>query len=322
MPMSGKRVLFYCPDRAVAQLAETVLLAVGGEPTLLWEEADLLVAEPTDFDVAVLVVEEGVDGWDGLFDRFEAAHPAPHLVLLVPDGTESYIERMTRRQAVNHVIARRAAPLWLEELRTTVAKLLRQDVFGLDCHVPWGVHQRSIQVEDSRDKGAYVREVAALAERFGVAPRFVELVETVTDELCTNAIFNAPRDLDGEPRYAHLNRREAVALEPQEVAELHFACDGSTFAVAVRDPFGSLTRETVVKYLARCLRQGPAELITETGGAGLGLYRVYRAISQLHIHIRAGVRTEMTGLLDLRHSIKEFKAHPKSLHFFVEEVGS
>jgi len=322
---SERRVLFYSPDPDAAERGALAIRSVGVEPVVVQDEAEVQGADPGAYDAVVLTLgpEDGEgEAWTALLDRCEAASPGSKLVLLISDGAERYVEWMAHRAAVNHIQALRGDAQDGAELRITLAKLFGHDIFGLDRYVPWGVHPYRVQVEDSRDKASYVREVAALAERFSVAPRFVELVETVTDELCTNAIFNAPRDVGGEGRYAHLNRRDPVALEPREVAELRYGCDGDTLAVAVRDPFGALSRETVVRYLVRCLTQGPAELITVTGGAGLGLYRVYRAISQLVVNIRPGVATEMIGLIDLRCSIKEFKSRPKSLHIFVEEDDS
>ncbi len=252
-------------------------------------------------------------------ERSVALAPRTKVVLHACELDLECIEWMSQWPTLSHVMAKRETPLDTEELTVTIAKLLRRDHFGLDKYLPWGVDTYEVEVRDSRDKAQYVREVSNLASRLGCSDRLVELVETVVDELSTNAIFNAPRNADGVPRYAHLSRREAVALQDSECAGLTFAFDGRYFAVAQRDPFGALTRETVVTYLERCLKRTPDQL-PGAGGAGMGLFRVYRVLSKLIFNIRPGELTEVIGLIDLRQSIKSLLTQPKSLHFFIEEA--
>jgi hypothetical protein len=180
-----------------------------------------------------------------------------------------------------------------------------------------------LEIRDSRDKGGYVKEVARYAARLGCNDRTIELIETVVDELATNAIFNAPRDAHGKPRYAHLPRREHVILEPHEVGTLEFACDGNFIAVSQTDPFGALTHDTIVSYLNRCLTRGPQQLHPESnagsGGAGLGLFRVFQSLSKFVVNIDPGRKTEVISLVDLRLSMKRFRALPKSFHIFIAD---
>jgi hypothetical protein len=321
-----RRVLFSGPGPDAFSGARTAILAAGAEPTLAAapdEAGRALEGEPEAFDAVVLYLapDDPGDRWEELLERVDRLYPRTQLLLLVSGDIAPRVEWMSRWRAVSHLLSWRGEPQGEDELRVALAKLFANDPFGLSAYLGPGtaVHRRV--VADSRDKGAYVRAVAELAHRFGLAPRLLELAETVTDELSTNAIFNAPVDAGGQPRYAALNRREAVALEPQERAELGYGCDGRTFGVSVQDPFGSLTRETVVKYLGRCLSQAPAELITETGGAGLGLYRVFQAISRFVINIRPGDRTETIGLIDVHRSIKEIKSLPKTLQIYVQEAS-
>lgn len=318
--MPGRQVLFYDSDEAAGALAERAIVAAGCEATLIRDAAALADADLETSDIVVLTLDDAVGPYQQrLVERTAGLFPRTRLLLHACREDHQCIEWMAQQPALSHVIAKRDEPLDAEELTVTLAKLRRGDHFGLEKYLRWGVECQRLAVRDSRDKGQYVREVSALAMRLGCSERVVELVETVVDELCTNAIFNAPRDAVGQPRYAHLNRREAVALEDRERAELTYAFDGGYFAVALRDPFGALTRETVVTYLDRCLKRTPDQL-PGAGGAGMGLFRVYRALSKLIFNIRPGERTEVIGLIDLRQSIKRFKQQPKSLHFFAEEV--
>jgi len=318
--MLGRQVLFYDSDEAAGDLAQRAIVAAGCEATMIRDAAALAEADLEACDIVVLTLDDAVKPYQQqILERTAELFPRTRLLLHACREDLQCIEWMAQQPALSHVIAKRDEPLDTQELTVTLAKLVRGDHFGLEKYLLWGGDANRLVVRDSRDKGQYVREVSALAIRLGCSERVVELVETVVDELCTNAIFNAPRDARGQPRYAHLNRREAVALEDRELAELTYAFDGSYFGVAQRDPFGALTRETVVTYLDRCLKRTPDQQ-PGAGGAGMGLFRVYGALSKVIFNIRPGELTEVIGLIDLRQSIKRFKLQPKSLHFFVEEA--
>lgn len=318
--MLGRRVLLYDSDERTGPLAERAIVAAGCEATVVHDAAALALTDLSPFAVVVMTLDKAMASHrSDVRERALALFPQTRLVLHACEPDPLCVEWMARWPSLCHVIAKRDNPLDVQELTVSIAKLLRADLFGLDKYLCWGAKRHRVVVRDSRSKGNYVREVSALARRRGCADRVVELVETVVDELCTNAIFNAPRDGKGRARYAHLNRREAVSLEEPEAAELTYGFDDSYFGVALRDPFGALARETVVAYLDRCLKQTP-DRQPGAGGAGMGLFRAYRAVSKLVVNVRPGARTEVVGLIDLRQSLREFKRQPRSLHFFIEEL--
>ncbi len=317
---SGIRVLLYDADEGAGPLARRAILAAGCEATVVHDAAALADVDLTPFGLVVMTLDDGVrEHQVAIRDRALAAAPHTRLVLHACDQDPLCVEWMAERSELCHVIAKRDDPLDGQELTVSIAKLQQRELFGLDKYLAWGAQLHRVTVRDSRSKGQYVREVSALARRLGCSERVVELVETVVDELCTNAVFNAPRDAGGQPRYAHLNRRQAVTLGDAEAATLTYGFDGRYFGVALRDPFGALDRETVVTYLNRCLKQTP-DRQPGAGGAGMGLFRAYRALSKLIFGIRPGACTEVIGLIDLRQSFKRFKGQPKSLHFFIEEA--
>src|SRR5262249_51241794 len=101
---------------------------------------------------------------------------------------------------------------------------------------------------------------------------------------------------------------------------LLFACDGDYIGIAQIDPFGALTQDTVVGYLTRCLAKGPDQIEDKSGGAGIGLYRVFKSLSKFIINIYPGRRPEVIARIDPRLTMKKFKQFPKSFHIFVREA--
>jgi hypothetical protein len=103
----------------------------------------------------------------------------------------------------------------------------------------------------------------------------------------------------------------------EQKATVEYACDGATFALSVRDSFGTLRGETVLKYLDKCLH-ADEQIERKTGGAGLGLYIISNATTQFLISIHPNVATEATCTFDLNVP----KVHLKSFGMFRERIDS
>ncbi len=321
--MRGKRILFFDPDPGARRIAERALIATGSEVESARDPEHLLsLVEHNGWDLMMINFDPPLRDdprWVETFNTIEQRWPRTKLVLHATASTEDYLPLMKQRSFVRNMIAKNDDPLEPDELIITAEKLLRQDLFGLQKYLLWGVEPYCVRIKDSRLKQDYINEVARYAAQLGCNSRTVEMVETIVDELVTNAIYNAPRDAEGNAKYAKMSRRDAVVLEEREEAELQFACDGEFIAVAQIDPFGSLRQETVVGYLNRCLVKGPEQFSEASGGAGIGLFRVFQSLSKFVINIDPGKKTEVISLVDLRLSMKRFRQAAKSFHIFVAE---
>lgn len=321
--MRGKRILFYDPDPRAVRVAERAIIATGSVVESASDTEDLIKKIEADgWDLMMINFDSPLrddEGWLSQLNTVEERWPRTKLVLHTTAQTEDYLPLMAERRFLRNLIAKNDEPLEPEELIITAEKLLRGDLFGLQKYLLWGVEPYCVTIRDSRLKQDYINEVSVYAASLGCNERTVELVETVVDEVVTNAIYNAPRDADGKAKYAKMSRREHVELEDDEVAELQFACDGDYIAIASIDPFGSLTQDTVVEYLNRCLVKGPNQFSDASGGAGIGLYRVFQSLSKFIVNIDPGNKTEVIALIDLRLSMKRFRQAAKSFHIFVAE---
>jgi hypothetical protein len=319
--MRGKRILFYDPDPRARRVAERALAATGSIVVSADDTDDLMRKVDGDrWDLMMINYDPPLRDdprWAARFDALE--QPGSKLVLHSTAPTEDYLPLMASRRFLRNIIAKNDDPLEPDELIITAEKLLRGDLFGLQKYLLWGVEPYCVTIRDSREKQDYIHQVSSYAATLGCNERVIELVETIVDEVVTNAIYNAPRTETGEPKYAKQSRREAVVLEPHEQGELQFACDGDYIAVAQIDPFGSLTQDTVVSYLNRCLVRGPDQFSDATGGAGIGLYRVFQSLSKFILNIDPGRKTEVISLIDLRLSMKRFRQAAKSFHIYIHD---
>jgi len=324
--MRDKRILFFDPDLRARRVAERALAATGSRVRSAVDAAELLhLLDEGGWDLLMLSFDPPLrddPAWVERLANFETRWPRTKMVLHSTEPTADYLPLLANRPFLRNIIAKNEDPLEPDELIITAEKLLRQDLFGLQKYLLWGVEPYRVEIRASRLKQDYVHEVATYAQTLGCNDRVVELVETVADELITNAIYNAPRTADGEPKYARRSRREAVELADHEVGHLEFACDGDYIAIGQIDPFGALTRETVVSYLNRCLVKGPEQLSDASGGAGIGLYRVFQSLSKFIINIDPGTCTEVICLIDLRQTMKRFRQAAKSFHIFIRDADA
>jgi hypothetical protein len=139
------------------------------------------------------------------------------------------------------------------------------------------------------------------------------------DEFLTNALYNAPVDATGHPRFARRPRTERVELQPEEEITLRVCCDGRRFGISTSDPFGSLAPERLQEYLARAFRRGEDQVNEADGGAGLGFYQILDSLSHFVVNIDPGRRTEMIGLIDVSGGYRTFASNGKSFNIFVKE---
>lgn len=309
-------------NRAVAARAARVLraasglddVAVGSDPATvrdtLGDDPLLVGCDAAEVEVVLRWATERyprlrVAAWtSGSMDELlDLAHRTPELVSLVGWPSFASMPRpwelalLTRR-----IVDAESASPRLNEL------------------VPWGSTVTKFRPRTSAERDAVVVDVTQLAEiAGGASPRIAKRVGDVAHEMLMNAMYDAPVDEDGRPRYAH-DRKQDLELSEGEVPTFRFATDGVHVALQIVDPFGGLQRRHVLGGIARGRAATKAEgapLDTSNGGAGLGLYRIYSQSTVLIVDVDPGRFTSVTAFFDLDVNPREARSLPVSLHLFV-----
>lgn len=254
-----------------------------------------------------------------LLDLVSESEDAPTVLLLSSAcKAEELAQLFEARALTNMLVVHETGPV-ASDLLTTVQKMRRNEIFGLEKYFGWGVETHHRVMSTSNDRNAVICEIERFAKTIGVPSRLRSLIGMVADELITNAVYNAPVLPDGSRCYASQPRTVPVELTPGQEVVIRYCCDGVRFGISSVDPFGSLSPELVQDYLARGYRRGPDQVSSTAGGAGLGLYQIMDSLSHFVINIEKGSRTEMIGLVDVSGNYRRFAAAGKSFNLFVME---
>ena len=181
------------------------------------------------------------------------------------------------------------------------------------AYLDWGFSAMEVEVRTTGDRDASVGEIQNFVAALGVPKRVGEMFGELGHELIMNAMYDAPVDQHGRPKYA-LDRKADIRLADEERPLVRVATDGSKLVMQVRDPFGRLERKHVFEGLARGLAGG--EMDSSHGGAGLGMMVCHNASSAMFFDVARGRHTEVTAVFELDMNLRELRTQAKSLHFW------
>jgi hypothetical protein len=199
-----------------------------------------------------------------------------------------------------------------DDLLHVARRTLTPDSPPFAAHLAWGYTGFDYSLTNAAERDVAVKEMIGFCSKLGAPKRVGEMLAELTHELVMNAMYDAPVDAQGKPRFAH-DRKAEIALDENDAAVLRVGSDGVRIAVEVQDRFGRLERKHVFGGLVRGLKSG--QMDTAGGGAGLGMMVAYRSTTALFYDVQPGVRTRVTGLFDLDLNLREFRTLPKTIHF-------
>lgn len=241
---------------------------------------------------------------------------APMVLAANPEQFDP-IQCLSRMPGINNIYIKNPQQM-TRQLHSILAKM-QGGAWGLGSYLDAGTVTSKLSIADYGKKQQYINRVrefaAGIPNGFGDLPN---IVATMAWELMMNGMFNAPRE-NGKPKYKDVSRSNALVVEPGEEIELEYGFDERALAIAVRDTFGTLTRETVVENLLRASTTDQAQVKRSSPGAGVGLYVLFTSASQLDFQIAPGRCTEVTAVIYLSKRYRDFARGGHSINFFVEE---
>jgi len=217
-----------------------------------------------------------------------------HVSIVTPQAKLADLTTYLRDERVNHVIVG-------DELDNgvfvTAQKLLTGDIFGLEKYLPAGTPVHYARLRDFEGRGRAIQTVLDFAEESKMRRQVRNAIGSVCEELLMNALYDAPVDEAGNPIFADVDPHDRKDTRSPRPVSIRYAATDDLFAVAVRDRFGRLAKNTVLSYIEKCLHS-PNQIDRKTYGAGLGLYLVANAAATYVVNVAYGIATEVVCTFD------------------------
>ena len=218
-----------------------------------------------------------------------------HVAIITPKAALADLTKYLRDDRINHVI------VGDEDLENgvfvTAQKLLTGDIFGIEKYLPPGTAVHYARLRDFEGRGKAIQTVLDFAEESKMRRQVRSAIGQVCEELLMNALYDAPVDAEGKPVFAEVDPHDRTKTRSPRPVSIRYAATDDMFAIAVRDRFGRLAKNTILAYIDKCLHS-PNQIDRKTYGAGLGLYLVANAAATYVVNVAYGIATEVVCTFD------------------------
>lgn len=217
-----------------------------------------------------------------------------HVAVVLPHARLTDLTRILAERSINHVIVG-------DELDrgvfVTAQKLLTGDIFGIEKYLPEGTPVHYLRLHDFEGRGRAIDTVLDFAQATRIRRQIRTAIGSVCEELLMNALYDAPVDEHGNPVFADIDPHDRTRTPSPKPVSIRYAATETQFAIAVRDRFGRLAKNTIIAYINKCLHS-PDQIDRKAQGAGLGLYLVANAAASYIVNVAYGIATEVVCTFD------------------------
>ena len=311
--MLARRIIAVSPDKGFGKQLATALKAAGGAVDL-HQRVDELARGDIVAALVVLHLEgELATAAAEVLPRLTG--DAKAIAILPHANLAAVVDIMQSSDRLAGILV--AEDLDPRQLTAMATRVVAGDIFGLEKMIAWGTLVHSQLVGDYQEKSLCIAQISEFAELMGVRRKYREAIEQCIDEMLMNALYNAPVDEQGQPIFSEIPTKTRISLRVEQRVVVQYACDGTQFVVSVRDAFGTLERNTVLRYLYKCLH-AEQQIDRKVGGAGLGLYLMVNSATTVFFNVLPGVATEATCVFDLEAP----KLQLEQFGFFIEKIDA
>lgn len=196
-----------------------------------------------------------------------------------------------------------------------VSAVFDPENFGAETDSKYMLYHRKFS--EAQEKRQMIREIEGALNGKVKSTSLRADVMTISDELITNAIFNAPF-VDSDNTSSGASREDqSITMDAGMFGEIFVASDGVRMLVVCRDPYGSLNPDKMLTRVRNCYTQGVAANINMSGGggAGIGSYMVFNSSVSFFVAVKQGKSTVIGCIVPLKGSGRAREAMLKNLHY-------
>ncbi len=170
----------------------------------------------------------------------------------------------------------------------------------------------------SHQKRVVIEDMTKAAQDKALSQTIIDDIVVVTDELFTNAMFNAPFVDINTQKNPGINRHtDEVKYADGKVGRIFMAQDENRLLIGCHDPYGTLDLKRYLNKIKATYVRGPAATMNfGPGGAGIGSYIIFNAGASLYFGVCPGRATVLACIIPLGMSNRKRMQLPKHLHWF------
>ncbi len=173
----------------------------------------------------------------------------------------------------------------------------------------------------SADKMELVSKIELFVRSEPATAKFLERILIIADEMIANALYNAPVDNKGAPKFKHLPRNfPAVYPENAGQARIFLMRDEEKLVIGCSDPYGSVAREPLIRRLMD-VYEGPKADAMTLSGSGLGVKMIIDNSVGVHLVVSKGQSSLFCASLPLKVGNRAVDKVAKNFHFCFYEAG-
>jgi len=281
-------------------------VGVDFQPCKTEEEAKIFAANEKNEDFFLFVDGEKTD----FLKDFSHAFPKSKIVVILDETTQNNISPHISCENIFCYVATHNGKFDAHELIPILKKIQSKDHSGLEKHLgfPAVIHEKKIQ--NPSDKTAALSEVGEFILKIDgnseSSKQYASRVCELADELVLNAICEA------NPRLKHTSRETPFLLLESEAILLKWGFDGEMFGISVTDPFGSLTRKTVMQYLDINPKTKP---LNKRSYGNLGIKLIFDRLHHFIVNVTPTEKTEIICLMRFDKNLKDFDKRLRTFHY-------
>tara|TARA_R110002096_G_scaffold42143_3_gene113549 strand:+ start:27733 stop:28707 length:975 start_codon:yes stop_codon:yes gene_type:complete len=222
-----------------------------------------------------------------------------HIAVITDNAPLQEFTTLLNDVRINHIISREEID---RGVFVTAQKLLSGDIFGIERYLPEGTPVHYCRLNDFAGRGKAVDTVLDFAKESKIRSRLRDGIGQVCEELLMNALYDAPVDESGVQVFAEIDPHDRVGTCSPRPVSIRYAATETQFAIAVRDRYGRLAKNTIIAYINKCLTSDN-QIDRKTYGAGLGLYIVANAAASYVVNVAYDIATEVICTFDRKSKI-------------------
>jgi hypothetical protein len=289
--LSKRRVLAISADLDQLRRIVVTLERAGAEVDAV-RNSDAIAAEVIPHRYVFFAPSAGDVG--GLGSLVGKLRDRAHVTIVAQRASLADLTTYLRDDHINHVVVGEELD---QGVFVTAQKLLTGDIFGIEKYLPPGTPVHYARLRDFEGRGRAIETVLGYAEQSKMRRQVRSAIGSVCEELLMNALYDAPVDAYGNPMFADVDPHHRQRTRSPRPVSIRYAATEQLFAVAVRDRFGRLAKNTMLSYLDKCI-QSPNQIDRKTYGSGLGLYLVANAAASYVVNVAYGIATEVVCTFD------------------------